>query len=656
MTRRSSQRRSALAYAILVLLIAALGFARAARAAGESVLYSFSGGADGGSPFGDLVLGVNGALYGTTTEGGVPNCPPFSGCGTVFELTPPSGSGGAWTETVLYAFNGGSDGQSPEAALLAGPNGVFYGTTAGDGVTTFGTVFELMPPSIAGGAWTETVLYNFTGGIDGGVPQGTLVSDNNGVLYGATTVSNPGLGVIFSLSPPAVSGGAWTETVLFPFSLGVEGSDPEAGLLLDGASGLLYGTTNFGGPPLIGGGGATLGAAFSLAAPTGGVSPTPWNETVLHGFLESSRLPDGFHPHGRLLQDAGGALYGVTSSGGLIAGSGGTVFELTPPTVEGGSWGETILYSFDDANNGSSPLGGLISDANGVLYGTTEQGGASADNFSPGDGTVFSLTPPFLEGAATESVLHSFSDTPDGALPFAGLVMDDIGLFYGTTASGGASGFGTVFEINPFATPTPTPTSTPTPTVTSTPTITPIPTPTLTPTVTRTPTPTITATSSPTATSTPTPTTTQTATPTTVSTPTLTPTPTSTPTPTATATVTPTPTPTLTPTATPTAMIELTPTTVELKTTGHRKAIKVKAVKGGMSVLGPITVSLDQPSLFEITKNKCATLTILKPNHKCKVYVAAYAGAGGQSASIAVSAANAAQQTAVLSASAPTTK
>jgi hypothetical protein len=121
---------------------------------------------------------------------------------------------------------------------------VLYGTTEGDGVATFGTVFELTPPVVPGGAWTESVLYNFTGGFDGGMPLSGLIVDSSGVLYGTTSFPS----TVFSLTPPGVSGGTWAETVLFPFSLGVDGSDVQGGLLLDEVSGGLFGTTSSGGP------------------------------------------------------------------------------------------------------------------------------------------------------------------------------------------------------------------------------------------------------------------------------------------------------------------------------------------------------------------------------------------------------------------------
>jgi hypothetical protein len=406
-TRLSQKRRLAGLSAIVAL--AMLGLVGISFAGGESVLYSFKGGSDGGAPYAGLVLDSSGVLYGTTLSGGDAACA-TSGCGTVFELTPPNPPDGAWTETVVHAFTGGSDGQFPFGGLLQGANGVLYGTTEGDGVATFGTVFELTPPLAPGGTWSETVLYSFTGGMDGGAPLGGLIADASGALYGTTALP----GTAFSLTPPAVSGGAWTETVLFPFSLGVDGSDPQGGLLLDAVSGALCGTTS-------GGGSFGAGAVFELMPPTGSIKT--WPETLMHSFSSSSRAGDGFNPTAGLLVGPNGTYYGTTASGGFPPSS-GTVFALTPPSHTGGAWSESILYSFSDPNNGSHPHSALVSDALGTLYGTTLNGGSTSSNGGSGDGVVFSLTPPLGFGSWTEMVLHSFTGNPDGSMPWSGLVMD----------------------------------------------------------------------------------------------------------------------------------------------------------------------------------------------------------------------------------------
>jgi hypothetical protein len=226
------------------------------------VLYTFAGGSDGANPDAGLIFDASGSLYGTTVFGGPLGCAYLSfnlGCGVVFKLTPPTISGGAWTETVLHSFTGGSDGANPFAGLIFDASGALYGTTAqggntattGDGIGG-GTVFKLAPSAIAGGAWTETVLYSFcsrTGCSDGANPFAGLIFDASGALYGTTAQGGGGTpfgGTVFKLTPPALLGGAWTESVLHSFTSGSDGDLPWAALIFD-ASGALYGTTRLGG-------------------------------------------------------------------------------------------------------------------------------------------------------------------------------------------------------------------------------------------------------------------------------------------------------------------------------------------------------------------------------------------------------------------------
>jgi uncharacterized repeat protein (TIGR03803 family) len=328
--------------------------------------------------------------------------------------------------TTLYTFTGGSDGGNPYAGLIADAAGNLYGTTygsvnGGGGPSRYGTVFELTPSG------TFTVLYSFTGGSDGANPRAGLIADAAGSLYG-TTISGGvscgelphGCGTVFQLTPSG------TLNVLHSFT-GSDGSQPFAALVAD-AAGNLYGTTY--------GGGATAscdppngcGTVFKLA-PSGIL-------TVLYSFTGSS---DGAYPFGALVADAAGNLYGTTTLGGATAScnppSGcGTVFEL----VASGSL--TVLHSFTGffGSDGSSPYAGLIADATGKLYGTTFGGGAY------GHGTVFELAP---SGILT--VLYSFTGDSDGAYPYASLIADATGNLYGMTGSGGAYGYGTVFELAP---------------------------------------------------------------------------------------------------------------------------------------------------------------------------------------------------------------
>ncbi len=175
----------------------------------ETVLYTFTGGADGSYPQASLVPDSKGNLYGTASSGGDTsgtNCTVFGGCGVVFELSPPSGGKVPWTETVLYTFTGGDDGSLPYAGLIFDSLGHLYGTTIGGGSSDYGTVFELSPPSGGKGPWTETVLYPFTGVIDGNNPFAALIFDSIGNLYGTAFGGSRGSGVAFELSPE--SGGS----------------------------------------------------------------------------------------------------------------------------------------------------------------------------------------------------------------------------------------------------------------------------------------------------------------------------------------------------------------------------------------------------------------------------------------------------------------
>ena len=219
----------------------------------ETVLHSFLEGTasitdDGCQPFAGLIADKQGNLYGTTTSCGASAIGGASGAGVVFKLAPPSVAGGAWKETVLYSFRGGtSDGGTPNAGLIADPKGNLYGTTVFGGASGAGVVFKLAPPSVAGGAWKETVLYSFGGGTsDGCTPQARLIADSKGNLFGTTAYCGASdAGTVFKLAPPSVAGGAWKETVLYSFG-GSDGASPVAGLIADEA-GNLYGTTYSGG-------------------------------------------------------------------------------------------------------------------------------------------------------------------------------------------------------------------------------------------------------------------------------------------------------------------------------------------------------------------------------------------------------------------------
>lgn len=371
----------------------------------ETVLHGFGVGNDGANPYAGLIVDNVGALYGTTASGGA------HGYGTVFKLTP---IGSRYAESVLYDFRGGKDGAQPVAGLLGGAGGPLYGTTESGGAKGYGTVFKLAP---SGSGYSESVLYTFKGGKDGERPMSTLIVDKNGALYG-TTSSGGGAsinGTVFKLAP---SGTTYTESVLHAFGRGKDGAYPDAGLIAD-STGALYGTTASGGD-------FNRGTAFRLAP-----SQSGYTETVLHSFRGRA---DGAQPAAGLVAGSTGVLYGTTYQGG--GSNNGTVFDLTP---SGSGYHERTLHVFRGRSDGSQPTAGLIIDASGALFGTTDVGGPTTK------GTVFKLSP--SQSGFAESVLYSFASQNDGGVPYAGLYVDGSGALYGTTIEGGVANNGTVFKL-----------------------------------------------------------------------------------------------------------------------------------------------------------------------------------------------------------------
>jgi uncharacterized repeat protein (TIGR03803 family) len=308
---------------------------------------------------------------------------------------------------VLYAFQGGTDGWAPEAGVVFDHAGNMYGTTelgggTGCGGNGCGTVFKLATDG------TETILHAFAGGNDGAFPQGSLIIDAAGAVYGTTDggggagCGGNGCGTVFKIAANT------EETILYAFTGGADGGYPVAGLLAD-KKGNLFGTTE-------GGGAFEYGTVFEIGADGA--------ESVLYAFCSLPDCADGADPSSTLVADAKGNLYGTTQSGGDGSGGWGTVFEVQK------SGKERVIYNFCSQVNeircpdGSVPVAGVTMDKSGNLYGTTESGGAA------NVGTVFVVAP-----NGTETVIHSFLSNPDngdGILPVTPVLLDAMGNLYGT--------------------------------------------------------------------------------------------------------------------------------------------------------------------------------------------------------------------------------
>jgi uncharacterized repeat protein (TIGR03803 family) len=417
MTRSEQHRGSMMAgIAIVAGLFILLVTAGTARAQTLRVLHTFTGKPDGSLPYAGLIRDGAGNLYGTTYRGGV------NGCGMVFEL---AHSGSGWIERSLYSFGCESDGAFPYAPVVIGPDGSLYGTTEyGGGDNDDGIVFKISPPPHFCRSfvcpWIETILYRFTGGSDGGQPVSPVIFDNAGNVYGtAQRGGSANQGVVFKLTR---TGSSWTESVPYSFAGPPDGGGPTGGLVFD-AAGNLYGTTYYGGN--IG-----LGTAFQLS-PSG----SGWTEIILQNFGSSS---NGNYPYSGLIIDDSGNLYGTTEFGPI---GDGTVFELAP---SGGQWTFTTIYNLMSGFAAvAGPVGPLVRDASGNLYGTTVNGGIICEY---GCGTVFELSP--VSGGWTYNLLYEFMGGSDGSGPDDGLVRDAEGNLYGT-ASGVFGGNSTVFELTP---------------------------------------------------------------------------------------------------------------------------------------------------------------------------------------------------------------
>jgi uncharacterized repeat protein (TIGR03803 family) len=379
-----------------------------------AVIHSFAGPpSDGSQVFRDLgvIQGADGALFGMTHEGGSSVCFPFpsGSCGTVFRMGP-DGSG----FVLLHQFTSGAmDGTHPFGRLIQGPDGTLYGTTHEGGSSAIGSIFQMAPDGSG-----FKLLHSFDGApTDGQGPTGSLIQGADGTLYGMTESGGAANGgTVFEISP---DGSGFM--LLHSFTGGpLDGANPGASLI-QGADGTLYGTTQNGGP-------GYLGTVFQIGADGSGFQ-------LLHSFtggLAEPAVPIG------LTQGPDGTLFGTTALGGGPGCTCGTVFQMAPD----GS-GFTILHSFThDPADGEAPSF-LIQGVEGTLYGTTARGGAG------NGGTVFQIA---LDGSGF-TLLHSFTILPaDGGYgPVGGVIQGPDGTLYGTTAFGGAAGFGVAFALSPAA-------------------------------------------------------------------------------------------------------------------------------------------------------------------------------------------------------------
>jgi uncharacterized repeat protein (TIGR03803 family) len=408
-----------------------------------TVLHRFTGGADGENPSAGVIPGSSGNLYGVTQHGGEANqgviykvdasgqvTVPYSFLAKTDGTYPEAGvaldsAGNLYGTTsqgglvykvdargqysILYTFSNAYYGLGPEGSLTLDSTGNLYGTADVGGAAQAGTVYKLDP------AGQVALLYSFTGGADGANPQAGVTFDSAGNLYGTTNLGgSAGLGVVYKLSPDG------QETVLHTFTGEPDGAKPTAAVTLD-AAGNLYGTAYQGGEghcyPQSG-----CGVVYEI--------DTAGNYTILYTFTGGA---DGGGPFSGVILDAAGNLYGTTYQGSLGFG---VVYKLDT------SGHQSALYTFTGLADGGNPIGGLLLDATGNLYGTTANAGSPVGSY--GNGVVFEL-----DAGGTYTVLHTFAGPPDGSTPWGGVIMDPAGNLYGTTYKGGKLTSGVVFKLSP---------------------------------------------------------------------------------------------------------------------------------------------------------------------------------------------------------------
>jgi uncharacterized repeat protein (TIGR03803 family) len=323
------------------------------------------------------------------------------------------------TYSVIHNFTGGQDGALPYAGPTLDPSGNLYGSTYQGGSSGNGAVYKA---TLHGSSWILSHLYNFNGGIgDGSAPGfGSVTLGSDGTLFG-TTESGGVDGMAYHIQARAHACSSvncpWLESIVHRFGSGTDGAQPLGGVTFDTA-GNLYGTTSLGGNS---GNGTVYEATRSWQ---------DWTETVIYRFAGGN---DAINPVAGVSVDAAGNLYGTSSFGGTNGA--GTIYKLTR---SGQSWTESVIYNFQGADDGQAPVGGVILDQSGNLYGTTFLGGVN------GGGTVYKLSP---SGTGwTLTTIYSFSG---GGGPYNFLTPDASGNLYGTTNRDGAFGDGSVFKLTP---------------------------------------------------------------------------------------------------------------------------------------------------------------------------------------------------------------
>jgi len=327
----------------------------------HTVLYSFTGGADGGEPYKGVTLDVQGNLYGTAVTGGTGSCE--GGCGVVYKLT---NSGGSWSQSVIHYFSGGNDGSGPGAGLTIDNHGNLYGMAPTGGANGLGVIYRLNPDT--SGNWKFKVIHTFTGGTDGATGSAGRLLLHSGHLYGVATAGGAnGKGAAFELTPSQA--GEWNLNTIYAFKGQPDAGFPYGGLLLD-ASGNLYGTTYYDGAN-------NLGSVYQLSPAATG----QWKEKVLYSFKGGR---NGQNSISNLVFDAAGNLYGTTSEGGA-ASSCGTIFKLAPGA--NGMWTESVTHRFHGPPDGAFAYNGMVADSTGNFYGATVHGGTGDD------GAIYKFTP-----------------------------------------------------------------------------------------------------------------------------------------------------------------------------------------------------------------------------------------------------------------------